>query len=107
MKIKRNAIFCVGCIVLSGWMLISLYQPITELADYFRLEEPTFNVSFNIHSILVFLLFGGLFTYLFYKDSKQTKETLYHAHPLHETDERNEQLAAKAARNSYIAMWYT
>ncbi|WP_050614344.1 hypothetical protein [Bacillus testis] len=106
MKLISNAFISIVMLTLLGWVLISLYGPFTSLAKSLSQEAPSFSINIPLQPFLVFILAGAISAWHFTRQAGKGKKAAILPHSLNESDERNQQITAKACRNAYIAMWY-
>ncbi|MBD1378828.1 hypothetical protein [Metabacillus arenae] len=109
MKTFSTVLFTIVLYVLFALALISFYDAQLQFAEIVKNPEPPWFISINLMPLTVFLLIGGLISFLFFKRSKRKHKKLASIMMIppefEEQDEREMMITAKACRNSYITLY--
>ncbi|MBT2679321.1 hypothetical protein J7E38_09925 [Bacillus sp. ISL-35] len=107
---NQKFLMTIGIFVLFGWAMIAFYYAQMDFAEVIKNPEPPWTVTINATPVFAALVFGGILTaILFMKSKKKNKsiaKALFLPPEFEETDEREQEITAKACRASYVTMWY-
>ena len=108
---NQKFLFSIGSIFFFGWAMIAFYYAQMDFAQIIKNPEPPWSVTMNMTPVFAALLFGGIMTAILIKKSKKKNKSfakLFFLPPeFEESDEREQEITAKACRASYVTMWYT
>ena len=107
---NQKFLMSVGILVLFGWAMVAFYYAQMDFAEVIKNPEPPWTVTFNVTPVFAALVFGGILTALLFKKSKKKNKSfakaLFLPPEFEESDEREQEITAKACRASYVTMWY-
>lgn len=107
----QKFLLSVGMVVLFGWGMIAFYYTNMEFAEVIKNPEPPWEVTLNATPVFATIVFGGIISLILFKKSRKKNKSIAKAFFLppefEESDEREQEITAKACRASYVAMWYT
>ncbi|GHI00372.1 hypothetical protein [Neobacillus kokaensis] len=104
MKIVRNGSIIIVSLILFGWMMSGFYQASLDIVEFSKDTSRGFLFEINIVPFLLLIILSGMFT-LFTKRIKK-KKILWLPEEFEESDEREQQITARACRAAYISMIY-
>lgn len=107
----QKFLLSVGMVVLFGWGMITFYYAQMDFAEVIKNPEPPWTVTLNATPIVAAIVIGGIMTIVLFVKSKKKRKSFRKAFFLppefEESDEREQEITAKACRASYVTMWYT
>ncbi len=107
----QKFLMSVGIVILFGWALISFYNAQMDFAEVIKNPEPPWEFTFNATPIVAAFVIGGIMTVILFRKSKKQHKSFAKAFFLppefEESDEREQEITARACRSSYVIMWFT
>lgn len=107
---NQKFLMSIGIFVLFGWGMIALYYAQMDFAEVINNPEPPWTVTINATPVFAALVFGGILSAILFRKSKKKNKSFAKAFFLppefEESDEREQEITAKACRASYVMMWY-
>ncbi|MCM3122847.1 MULTISPECIES: hypothetical protein [unclassified Mesobacillus] len=107
---NQKFLMSIGIFVLFGWGMIALYYAQMDFAEVIKNPEPPWTVTINATPVFAALVFGGILSAILFRKSKKKNKSFAKAFFLppefEESDEREQEITAKACRASYVMMWY-
>ncbi|PEY42163.1 DUF2178 domain-containing protein [Bacillus cereus] len=93
---------------LASWAFVELYYFEVEFANIIQTEKVPFEVSMSITPFLLLLIVAIVSTIFYKVQKKKYKKLSFWMFPLlfPQDDEREEVIAAKACRTTFMALWY-
>ncbi|MEW8985582.1 MAG: hypothetical protein AB2401_00930 [Bacillus sp. (in: firmicutes)] len=108
---NQKFLMSVGIFVLFAWAMIAFYYAQMDFAEVIKNPEPPWEVTINATPIFAALVLGGILSAILFMKSKRKNKSIAKAFFLppefEESDEREQEITAKACRASYVTMWYT
>ncbi|MBS4208491.1 hypothetical protein [Bacillus sp. FJAT-50079] len=94
-------------ILIIGWVLISLYDMLSQFAHILKNPEPPWEINFYFLPLLLLLVFTLILSFFYFGKRKHKDKRSLWLYPFEftEEDEREQQISGEACRKAFIATW--